>query len=476
MTKALIVVFDGLRPDLVRPELTPNIWRFRAEGASFAKSRAVFPTETRVNAASLVTAALPVRHGIVANQFFDAAAQHFCNCGRWQDLELLEQRLGRPLLGVPDLGAILARSGRSLAVIGTGTTGCTRILHTGADLTGELCLSLHGLDASRPRAVAEALVTAVGPLPSASVPAFKFLAYAVTAYIDYVVPSLDPDVTILWLSEPDTSFHYRGLGSPESLRALSEADAQFGRLLEFRDRACPDLLVAALSDHGHVGLSGERLRLGERLQDAGFAVGAAGEAAVAVDGDLSGGIWVREHDPETIARLLAWLQSQPWCGALAARDSKAMVATLSHDALGIDHPRAADIVFDLVSDSGPGEWGITGRCRHNSNLPAGGGLHGGLHRLELANLLAFSGPGVKRRYVSSLPAGICDVRPTLLHLMGIVDVEAEGRVLVEALADQPPPHEIPTVERMTASIGGYRQHLIAHRLGAHRYLDHGGRG
>jgi hypothetical protein len=476
MTKALIVVFDGLRPDLVRPDLTPNLHRFRAEGASFAKSRAVFPTETRVNAASLVTAALPGRHGIVANSFFDASARHFANCGRWQDLELLEERLGRPLLGVPDLGAVLAAEGRSLAVIGTGTTGCTRILHSDADRHGQLCLSLHGLDASRPRSAAEALVAAVGPLPKASIPAVEFLTYAVSAYIDYVVPVLDPEAAVLWLSEPDTSFHYRGLGSPESLRALAAADAEFGRLLDFRERACPDLLIAALSDHGHVSLSGEPLRLEERLDHAGFVVGAAGEAEVSVYGDLGGGIYVRDRDPAIVSRLLVWLQQQSWCGALSVRNPQELPGTLGHGILGIEHPRAADIVFDFLSDSGTGEFGISGRCRHDSDLPLGGGLHGGLHRLELANLLVLSGPGIKSKYVSSYPAGICDVRPTVLHLLGIVDSGAQGRVLVEALTGHPPPSEVPVAERVSVSAGGYRQHLIAHRLGAQRYLDHGGRG
>ncbi|HVM81726.1 MAG TPA: alkaline phosphatase family protein [Stellaceae bacterium] len=477
MSKVLIVVFDGLRPDMVRPALTPNLCRFRAAAAQFPESRAVFPTETRVNGTSLVTGVLPGRHGIVANRFYDPAANLVCVSGKWQDLEALERALDRPLLEVPCLGEILAGAGASLAVIGTGTPGVTRLLHSTAERHGQLCLSLHGLEASRPRAAAEALVERVGPLPAAAVPNLGFLRYATTAYLDYVLPEFDPDAAIIWYCEPDTSFHHRGIGSPASIEALREVDAQFGRLLDYRDHAAPELTIVTLSDHGQISTYGERLGIGAQMAAAGFSVGEmpGPEAELSVVGDSGGGIYVRNRDAETVARAARWLQAQPWCGLLFVR-GEGLPGVLSQDVLGIAHARAADIVFTLASDSGANAHGLLGRGRHDSAMPEGGGVHGGLHRLELTSLLAISGRAFRRGYRSPLPAGILDVLPTVLSVLGIeAPAGLDGRVLSEAMLDAHPPEGMPTAERFSASIPGYRQHLLARRLGPHRYLDHGGR-
>ena len=64
----LLVVFDGLRPDLVRPDTTPNLLRLAAMGTRFARARSVFPSETRVCSATVTTGCLPRRHGLVAKR------------------------------------------------------------------------------------------------------------------------------------------------------------------------------------------------------------------------------------------------------------------------------------------------------------------------------------------------------------------------------------------------------------------------
>src|SRR5258705_376031 len=92
LPKVILVVFDGLRPDMVVPELAPNLCRFAESGSRFPLSPAVFPTETRVNVASLVTGCKPARHGIVANQFheLEAIADRPLNTGQAEDLIALD--------------------------------------------------------------------------------------------------------------------------------------------------------------------------------------------------------------------------------------------------------------------------------------------------------------------------------------------------------------------------------------------------
>ncbi|MDF0498948.1 alkaline phosphatase family protein [Bradyrhizobium yuanmingense] len=67
--RVLIVLFDGLRPDLVKPSLTPNLVRLQRRGAVLARQRTVYPSETRIALTSLVTGATPDRHGIVENSY-----------------------------------------------------------------------------------------------------------------------------------------------------------------------------------------------------------------------------------------------------------------------------------------------------------------------------------------------------------------------------------------------------------------------
>ena len=64
----LLVVFDGLRPDMVRADTTPNLLRLAAMGTRFARARSVFPSETRVCSATVATGCMPRRHGLVANR------------------------------------------------------------------------------------------------------------------------------------------------------------------------------------------------------------------------------------------------------------------------------------------------------------------------------------------------------------------------------------------------------------------------
>lgn len=51
--KFLIASFDGLRPDLISKELTPNIARVQELGVTLARHNTVYPSETRTAFPSL---------------------------------------------------------------------------------------------------------------------------------------------------------------------------------------------------------------------------------------------------------------------------------------------------------------------------------------------------------------------------------------------------------------------------------------
>lgn len=472
--RVLIVVFDALRPDMVSAELMPELTAFAAAGARFSASRAVFPSETRVNQSALITGCRPGRHGIVGNKFIEptASPDKLLNTGDEHQLRAAARRLNGALLAVPSLGELLAERGLRLATLSAGTPGGGRILNHRGETCGGFRFAMHCPDAACPTGVAAALNERVGAIPPHAIPSLDWLSWAGDAWLNFIEPELRPDVGILWFCEPDNSYHYCGIGSPDNLAALRHADTQFGRIkAAFADR--PEVQIITLSDHGQIAVSGEALGLAERLRGAGFSVGAVPgpRAELALALDSAGGVFVRDRDPELTARAADWFLGQPWCGALSLADNRAgLPGVVGHKLLGIAGPRAPDIGLVLRATDAPGPWAWPGSTVHDAPYPSGGGTHGGLHPRELHNWLALGGTAVVPGAYST-PAGIIDVLPTVLWLLDRdVDLpqHLEGRVLHEALAAtgrRPPPAH----RRLTVAVPGGS--LSVCQVGTVGYLD-----
>ncbi|MDX1489233.1 MAG: hypothetical protein R3268_13575, partial [Acidiferrobacterales bacterium] len=122
-------------------------------------------------------------------------------------------------------------------------------------------------------------------------------------------------------------------------------------------------------------------------------------------------------------------------------------------------------------------YGIAGCCRHDQKTyPLGGGLHGGLHALELNSWRAVGGDAFRSGYTSSVPMGITDILPTVLTILGVpVPGHVQGRVLHEALAGNERA-ALPKVLAQTFSAQGrdeYRAHLTLSYVGETPYLERG---
>ena len=68
MARAILVICDGLRDDLVTPEACPHISEFAATACRFRRQQAVFPSVTRVSVASIASGCRPARHGLQGNK------------------------------------------------------------------------------------------------------------------------------------------------------------------------------------------------------------------------------------------------------------------------------------------------------------------------------------------------------------------------------------------------------------------------
>jgi phosphonoacetate hydrolase len=425
--RVVVFVCDGLRPDRIVPSRMPNLAALRDAGVWFRNSRTVFPSETRVAAASFVTGTLPGMHGIVANDFFDPAlfASRALATANADDLDRIAAVRGR-LLARPTLAERLAAGGKRYAAVSTASPGTSRILADGAMQGDAMFWSIHP-ELRYPADAAAAIAQTYGALPAASIPRSDVIAYAARVMCEQVLTKAKPDLAVFWATEPDTSYHYCGIGSPEAAAAESAVDRALGEVKQ----AAGDAIVIVLSDHGHI-TCGTKIDVVELIRAGGFAVasGALSDGTfVVIPGSAS---FVYAHGSATECNALAqWLGRQSWCDAVFTRD-----AGLAE--LGIAGPGAPDIVFTLAASDAFDAHGSPGTCMFDADLPVGGGIHGGLHPLELANVFVASGGPFRHNTVCTAPAGLIDVAPTIAHLLGLETSGFTGRVLHEAIDGSTP--------------------------------------
>src|SRR5207249_184852 len=66
----VVMVWDGMRPDLVSEENTPNLWALAQRGVFFANHHPAFPSTTEVNGTAIASGLHPSHSGIIGNREF----------------------------------------------------------------------------------------------------------------------------------------------------------------------------------------------------------------------------------------------------------------------------------------------------------------------------------------------------------------------------------------------------------------------
>ncbi|MEW9310507.1 alkaline phosphatase family protein [Labrys neptuniae] len=483
----VIVSFDGLRPDLVAPELTPNICRLQSLGVTLANHRTVYPSETRSAFPSLVTGTAPGRHGMVGNKYLDRSVMppRYVDTSNAVLLRRLDVESGGRLISSPSLGEVLTTTGRSMAVLATNTPGTTRLFHHKAEDFGHVRLSGHFREACTPDDVlaqAEALVGRLTPAPPDDEPDRSGQDWVTEAFLGLVWPKYRPDLTVLSYGEPDSTSHFHGTGAETTRAIIAHCDRQFGRVLDWWEAQgrAEGVQLIAMSDHGHI-TGHTRVSVIDSLQEGGFRTGTAPGPdidVVVVPGQV-GALYLTEPGDERIARLVATLTGQPWCGPVFTR-AKNDVEGIAPGSLGrhlvlADHMRAPDVSFAFRADDRIDPFGLVGGTFYDSGLPRNLGVHGGLHRKELAALCIVAGSAFPASgTVSTLPSGICDFAPTILHILGITGpATMSGRVLHEVLEGGPEASLSMRSQVFEAKLGSFRQVLHRTLIGETIYIDAG---
>ena len=406
MTPIVLVVFDGLQPAQVTPGLMPNLSRLASEGVSCANHHAVFPTVTRANVASIVTGHPPGAHGLTANTLLIPEFDPHRAFGALEPT-LTEVAERHPVLLQPALGDILHRHGMEYIAVGAGTSGNAYLQNPNAqnfEARQGGGATIHP-DFTLPRALHGEIVKRFGEWPDRRGPSAPKMARVVDLVTQFVLDERQPAVAMMWLSEPDVSQHSHGVGSPEALDAIREADRQFGRLLDWLEQAGSaaetDVIVA--SDHGYSTIT-EVIDVEAELRQAGFPPGGEpGGVTVAPNGGAAL-FYVTGDIPGASERLAQWLMRQPWCGPLLASGAAGDIeGALPASLAGLDGPRAPALTMSFAWNSQVNASGYAGHA-YSTSLGPGQGQHGSMSPHETRNVMFARGPSFRQStIVDALP-------------------------------------------------------------------------
>lgn len=473
----LILLWDGLRPDTVTPETTPFLYRKSREGVHCTAGHSVFPTATRVNSASLATGCYPNKHGIVGNSLYVPAINPTAGvtCGDWRNLRRMAELEGGGVLHVPTLAEILRDKGCTVAFCGSGSTGTSYLSNPNA--TGPVV----NWSTAWPENTREEILRRYGSFVSRDATYMERSRFVIEAAQDYILREYSPEVLTVWLSEPDHTQHECGLGSPEALAVLRDIDQLTRHFVEGLERSVgrENLTCLFLSDHGFYTIS-PKVDPARRLFEAGFK-----ESPDSNDIVYSAcNIYLNTEDSKgRIAEIFEFLCNEPWVGGLFGREdllegnSNLMPQSAVFSG---SHERSADLTLTFSWTDEENEFNVPGCAAASSTNRAG---HGSASPFAVNNTFLAWGAGIKKGAVSSVPCGVVDVAPTVLHMLGFEPpVDMDGRALLELLdqgpeAGQPGPDE-PSVSEETCEAewdteqGRLRQVVQYSVVDEHRYVDH----
>lgn len=435
--KFVVVVFDGLRPDQLAETVTPNLCAFAKVGLVLSDHTASFPSETRVSSAAIATGSHAGRHGIVANRFF--ANGTAIDGASLPELLSLGSRQGGVMTSVA-IGEVLAKHGKTMLAIGSQSQGSWGLSNWGNWQAGGPAYWVHDAQQFGSNPVIRRIASGFPELPAGEQPALQTITRVVDGFLSYVTSEVVPELTLLWLSEPDISYHMFGLVHPSARQVLAKVDQEFGRILDWWEgaRTSDRIQLIAASDHGHA-IIGKNVCVADYLGKAGFKVAdtLATGADVIVKPQRAVNLWVRDQDVGLLGEIHDCISAAPWYGVGFSRtmagEMPRIAGTLPHSAVMFEHARSPDLSFVLGDCTATDPGCNPETVFYDGSYPLGVGMHGGLTSYELSALGIFAGDWFRQGTLTT-PTGIVDLMPTILTGLGLpIPVTVQGRLIEEAL-------------------------------------------
>jgi predicted AlkP superfamily pyrophosphatase or phosphodiesterase len=345
--RVIVFVWDGLRPDSISEADTPHLAALAKRGTFFADNHSSYPTFTMMNAAAFATGSFSGHSGFFGNAIYRPGASARSAHGDEVDfndpifledygiLKQLDANEDQHLFLIGTLFQAAQKAGLTTVSIGKSGPAFLQDYKNGSLVLDE--------KAAFPLEFARELVAAHIPLPTTAPFAYRngelHLAddngdptfgpraavltdgvtqnpddhsgsppaaankYLMSVFLDYVLPKKRPDLSVMWLRNPDSTEHAYGVGSPNYHIALQAQDELLGKLeaklAELKMDKDVDLIV--VSDHGHSNVSGplelfplrkvENGKMGEIDRERGYSV--SGNIRLAHEMSMAG---IRAYD------------------------------------------------------------------------------------------------------------------------------------------------------------------------------------
>jgi arylsulfatase A-like enzyme len=457
----ILVVWDGMRPDFVRPDTAPVLFTLAQSGVTFDRHHSVFVTSTEVNGTALATGMYPEQSGVIANSEFRPAIQP-AKPIMTADLDAVrkgDELTHNRFLAAPTLAEILHEHGLATAIAGAKRVTLLQDRHAGS--TSALGVNLFE-GKTLPESLALRLQFDLGRFPPAGIPKVERDVWTTRALIGPLWEKELPAFSMLWLSEPDNAQHDLGPGTATALRAIRSSDANLGRVLAALEQrgelARTDVIV--VSDHAFSTVS-QKFDIARQLKHNGFEARRKFRASGPREGEIlvvgNGStifFYVAHHEPAVISAVVYWLQAQPYTGVLFTRER--LEGTFGLEAARINSPDAPDVVLSMRWSSEPSATGAPGMvcsdCSGWFTYGCGHGIHSSLSPYDLHNTGIAAGPDFRKGFHDNLPTGNIDIMPTILWILGIKPPQkTSGRVLREALAGEAAPAPAVTSRQLEAA-------------------------
>lgn len=413
--RAVVLVLDGLMRRDVAPETMPQITALRRRGTWFDAHRGVFPSVTRVSAASLATGCRPAGHGLAGNTM--ALTEN----GRLAvhdvgppEFVATKRRLTGRVLDRPTLAERLAGVGGAIAVA-NASPGAAYMLDP--DGHGHVWHRAGSYGPGRVPLVGPAGLEVGGDGAGDAAATERFLAE---------FTRLRPALGVLWLCEPDKTQHASGLSGEAHRAALAAADWRVARVaaaVAALRAAGEEVLFVLASDHGHETVA-EIVDVEAELIAAGLKAGAGSDDVVVAPNGTAALVYVAPEAAPLREAIGRFLDARPWAVRVVGEPEFAAVGL----------PLGGGLAFAVSLSEAPGVDGAPPISRAVKPLDGkpdrrGTGQHGGFGSGEQSPVLLCDGSGFAADGLVDHPTSLVDIAPTVLAHFGLPHDGTEGRPL-----------------------------------------------
>jgi len=411
MNRAVVMVIDGLRADMVGPDYTPALAEIVERARWFTNQRSVFPSATRVNSASISTGCWPMSHGLAGNAIAldEGDGLRPVSVGPADFRDRLRRATGRTLHR-PTLAERLRPHGGAV-IYSNSSAGSAHMQDPDS----------HGWLYHRDGSFAPGMQAVAGEQHLDVTYDAAGDAHTTERFCAALEEPGDAMLHLLWICEPDHSQHTLELGGPEHRDVIAGAERcamQVSETVDTLRTRGDDVLFVLASDHGHETVDAV-IPVNALLVESGLKEHAESSDVVLASSGMGALVYLSPDALDRRDAIADWIRAQAWSGAVYAGRALEEVGQRSDTALAIAFSMAKRDVANRHGIRGFSH--VAGDVFMKSDAP-GLGQHGGLGPYETNALLAISGGGfVAGR--SEHASRTIDIAPTVLRHL---DIECDG--------------------------------------------------